>query len=76
MLKNKRLDLSYSQMKWETVFKRILIVMSITIVVVIVGIFITLIVQSMPSIKALGYTVIYGARYGTRLITYMALIRF
>ncbi len=30
-MKNKRLDLSYSQMKWETIFKRILIVMSVII---------------------------------------------
>ncbi len=31
VMKNKRLDLSYSQMKWEVIFKRILVVMSANI---------------------------------------------
>jgi len=52
--KNKRLDLSYSQMKWETIFKRILIVMSVILLLIVAGTLITLIVQSMPSIKSLG----------------------
>jgi len=59
-VKNKRLDLSYSQMKWEAIFKRILIVMSIIIVIVVVGILITLIVQSMPTIKSLGIKYLWG----------------
>jgi len=54
MMKNKRLDLSYSQMKWETIFKRILIVMSAILVILVIGVLITLIVQSWPSIKSLG----------------------
>jgi len=60
LLKNKRLDLSYSQMKWETVFKRLLITMSAVLVMVVVGILITLIVQSMPSIKSLGVGYLWG----------------
>jgi len=59
-VKNKRLDLSYSQMKWETIFKRILITMSIIILIIVVGILITLIVQSMPSIKTLGIGYLWG----------------
>jgi phosphate transport system permease protein len=60
MLKNKRLDLSYSQMKWETIFKRLLIIMSVVLVVIVVGILITLIIQSMPSIKSLGIGYLWG----------------
>ena len=60
MDKNKRLDLSYSQMKWETIFKRLLIVMSAIIVIVVVGVFITLVVQSWPSIKSLGIKFLWG----------------
>jgi len=60
MDKNKRLDLSYTQMKWETVFKRILSVMSVIIVLVVVGVFITLVVESWPSIKSLGIGYLWG----------------
>jgi len=59
-VKNKRLDLSYSQMKWETIFKRLLIIMSAILVLLIIGILITLIVQSMPSIKSLGIGFLWG----------------
>lgn len=60
LLKNKRLDLSYSQMKWETIFKRLLITMSAVLVIIVVGILITLIIQSMPSIKSLGIGYLWG----------------
>ena len=59
-MKNKRLDLSYSQMKWETIFKRTLIVMSVVLLFLVVCILITLIVQSLPSIKALGLGYLWG----------------
>lgn len=59
-MKNRRLDLSYSQMKWETIFKRLLIMMSAILVLLIIGILITLIVQSMPSIKSLGIGFLWG----------------
>ena len=59
-MKNKRLDLSYSQLKWETVFKRLLIVTSAILVVIVIGILITLIMQSMPSIKSLGIGYLWG----------------
>jgi len=60
MMKNKRLDLSYSQMKWETVFKRILTVMSAIILLLVAGVFVTLIVESWPSIKSLGIGYLWG----------------
>ncbi|MDB5016727.1 MAG: pstC 1 [Mucilaginibacter sp.] len=59
-MKNKRLDLSYSQMKWETIFKQILKIMSVLILVLVAGILITLIVESMPSIKSLGIKFLWG----------------
>src|SRR5260221_1868577 len=59
-MKNKRLDLSYSQLKWETIFRRLLMIMSIILLVLVVGILITLILQSMPSIKALGIKFLWG----------------
>jgi phosphate transport system permease protein len=59
-MKNKRLDLSYSQMKWETIFKRILIVMSALLIITVIGILVTLIMQSMPSIKSLGIGFLWG----------------
>lgn len=59
-MKNDRLDLSYSQLKWETIFKRILIIMSVILVVIVIGILITLIIQSMPSIKSLGISYLWG----------------
>jgi phosphate transport system permease protein len=58
--KNKRLDLSYSQMKWETIFKRLLKVMSAILVVVVIGILVTLIVQSIPTIKSLNIGYLWG----------------
>ena len=59
-MSNKRLDLSYAQLRWETFFKRILIIMSIILVIIVVGILITLIIQSLPSIKSLGIGYLWG----------------
>jgi phosphate transport system permease protein len=59
-VKNKRLDLSYSQMQWEAVFKRILWIMSAILLVLVIGILITLIIESMPSIKSLGIKFLWG----------------
>ncbi|MDB5124322.1 MAG: pstC 1 [Mucilaginibacter sp.] len=59
-MKHKRLDLSYSQLRWETVFKRILWIMSAILLVLVIGILATLIVQSMPSIKSLGIKFLWG----------------
>jgi phosphate transport system permease protein len=59
-MKNKRLNLSDSQHRWELIFKRILVIVSIVMLVLVVGILITLIMQSMPSIKALGFGYLWG----------------
>jgi phosphate transport system permease protein len=59
-MKNKRLDLSYSQMKWEAIFKRILVIMSALLLIIVVGILITLIWQSRESIQSLGIGFLWG----------------
>ncbi len=59
-MENKRLELSDSQLKWETIFKRLLIAMSILLLVIIVGVLATLITESMPSIKSLGIGYLWG----------------
>ena len=58
--KNKRLDLSYSQIRGESIFKKILIVVSALIVLIVAGILVTLIVESWPSIKAYGVKFLWG----------------
>ena len=59
-MENKRLDLSNSQLKWETLFKRILIAMSVLLVIIILGVLATLILESMPSIQSLGIKFLWG----------------
>ncbi len=59
-MKHKRLDLSYSQQRWETIFKRVLWIMSGILLVLVIGILITLIIQSLPSIKSLGIKYLWG----------------
>ncbi|MCO5945699.1 phosphate ABC transporter permease subunit PstC [Mucilaginibacter flavidus] len=87
-MKNKRLDLSYSQMKWETIFRRLLIFMGVVLVLIVVGILITLIKESIPSVKSSGFGFlwskvwdpvqnIYGAYpflIGTLLTSFIALL--
>jgi phosphate transport system permease protein len=59
-VENKRLELSNGQLKWETFFKRLLIVMSSLLVLIIIGVLITLVVKSWPSIKSLGIGFLWG----------------
>ncbi|MDB5115958.1 MAG: pstC 1 [Mucilaginibacter sp.] len=59
-MENKRLELSNGQLKWETIFKRLLIAMSILLLLIILGVLTTLIMESMPSIKSLGIGYLWG----------------
>lgn len=47
-------------MKWETIFKRILWVMSVLLLIIVAGILVTLVIDSMPSIKSLGIKYLWG----------------
>jgi phosphate transport system permease protein len=82
-----RIKRSYRQIKMENVFKRTLVLMGLIMVILVFGIFLTLIVQSLPSIKAIGIKYlwsktwdpvqdIYGAwpfLLGTLLTSFLAL---
>jgi phosphate transport system permease protein len=59
-VENKRLELSNGQLKWETIFKRLLIAMSILLVLIILGIFLTLIKKSWDTITSSGIEFIWG----------------
>lgn len=59
-MENKRLQLSNDQLKWETIFKRLLIAMSVLLLLIILGVLATLIIKSMPSIKSLGIGFLWG----------------
>ena len=60
MENNKRLKLTTAQLKWENGFKRLLIVMSAIIVLLVAGLFITLVYKSMPTISSLGIKYLWG----------------
>lgn len=47
-------------MKWETIFRRVLIFMSVLMLAIVIGILVTLIKESMPSIKSLGIGFLWG----------------
>lgn len=74
--------------RWESVFRRTLIITALSVFILVVGIFITLVVQSMPSIKALGLNYLWGKTWdpvndiygawpfllGTLLTSFLALL--
>lgn len=74
--------------RWEGVFRRTLVITALSVLVLVIGIFITLLVQSMPSIKALGIGYLWGKTWdpvsdiygawpfllGTLLTSFLALI--
>jgi len=59
-VENKRAQLSDQQLKWETFFKWLLIGASAILVLVIIGVIVTLIKESMLSIKSLGFGFLWG----------------
>jgi phosphate transport system permease protein len=56
----KRASLSFRQIRTETVFNKTLMIMGLIMIVIVLGILLTLIVQSLPSIKALGPGYLWG----------------
>ncbi|MDP4246175.1 MAG: phosphate ABC transporter permease subunit PstC [Bacteroidota bacterium] len=50
----------FRQIRTENVFKRTLVIMGILMVILVLGILLTLVVQSLPSIKALGPKYLWG----------------
>jgi phosphate transport system permease protein len=84
----KRLKRSYRQIWTEKLFRRALILMGLLMIVLVLGILLTLIVQSIPSIKSLGAKYLWGRTWdpvqdiygalpflvGTLLSSFLALI--
>src|SRR5258708_2156330 len=55
-----RIRRSFRHIRTENVFKRTLVIMGILMVILVLGILLTLVVQSLPSIKALGPKYLWG----------------
>jgi len=84
----KRINRSYRQIRTENVFRRALVVMGVMMIVLVAGILFTLVVESVPSIKALGLGYLWGKTWdpvrdiygafpfllGTLLTSFLALI--
>ena len=72
----------------ETAFKRLLVIIALSMLVLAIGIFITLVIQSVPSLKTLGIKYLWGRTWdpvsdvygalpfllGTLLTSFLALI--
>jgi phosphate transport system permease protein len=56
----KRARLSFRQIRTETVFNKTLMIMGLVMIILVLGIFLTLVIQSLPSIKALGAGYLWG----------------
>jgi phosphate transport system permease protein len=56
----KKAERSWKQIKLEKVFRRSLVTVAIIMVILVLGIMLTLIVQSIPSIKSLGIGYLWG----------------
>ena len=59
-VKAKRLKRSYGQIRGEKVFKRTLIIVALIVLIIVIGIMLTLTVQSTLSMKALGIKFLWG----------------
>jgi len=84
----KKITYSYRKVRFENIFRRSLMLTALAVLIIVIGIFFTLVVQSMPSIKTLGIKYIwsktwdpvsdmYGAfpfLLGTLLTSFLALI--
>jgi phosphate transport system permease protein len=51
---------SFRQIRTETVFRRTLTIMGLIMIILVLGILLTLIIQSLPSIKSLGLKYLWG----------------
>ncbi len=79
---------SYGQIRAESLFKRSLVIIGAAMVVLVLGIFLTLVIESIPSIKSLGLKYLWGTTWdpvnnvygaapfllGTILTSFLALI--
>ncbi len=87
-IQGKKLRHSFKQIRMEVIFKRSLKSVAIIMVMLVVGILLTLIIESIPSIKSLGFSYLWGRIWnpvsnvygalpfliGTLLTSFLALI--
>src|SRR4051794_20817559 len=87
-MKTARKIYSHKKVRTEIAFKRSLVIMALLMVVVALGIFLTLVMQSIPSLKTLGIGYLWGKTWdpvsneygalpfllGTILTSFLALI--
>src|SRR5579871_5143529 len=83
-----RIKRSYRQIRTENVFKKTPVIIGLVMVILVFGILLTLVVESLPSIKALGLKYLWGKTWdpvqdvygafpfllGTLLTSFLALI--
>ena len=62
-IKAKKVRRSNSQIRWENLFRGSLALIALLVLILVLGIMITLIVESMPSIKAYGFKYITGTTW-------------
>jgi phosphate transport system permease protein len=87
-VKSKKMKGSYGQIRAENFFKRSLIVVALIVLVLVIGIMLTLVLESIPSMRSLGLKYIWGKTWdpvndvygaypfllGTLLTSFIALI--
>jgi phosphate transport system permease protein len=87
-LRLKKLARPYKQIRWEDFFRRSLAIIALVLVVLVLGIFVTLIIESIPCLKALGIKYLWGKTWnpvtneygawpfllGTLLTSFLALL--
>ena len=88
IISSKKLSHSNNQIRTETLFKRTLVLIGCSMVVLVFGVLLTLIVESIPSLKSLGVKYLWGKTWdpvnnvygafpfllGTLLTSFLALI--
>ncbi len=60
VLKSIKIRRSTRQIRWEKIFRSSLVLIALSILILVISFLLTLIVQSMPSIKALGFGFLTG----------------
>jgi len=85
---SKKIRRSYQQIRMESIFRRTLVILALVMVILVLGIMLTLIIESIPSIKSLGFKYLWGKTWdpvnnvygafpfliGTLLTSFLALI--
>jgi phosphate transport system permease protein len=56
----RRVKRSFRQIRTESIFRRTLMIMGLVMIILVLGILLTLVIQSLPSIKALGLKYLWG----------------